>query len=75
MLIAAISEEGMGATMMSVEGPLIVRPSKTYVKHFVVPTFKEGQVVLMDNLQVHKSSRVRKFLENVGASVLFLAPY
>jgi transposase len=29
----------------------------------------------MDNLQVHKSTRVRKLIESAGASVLFLAPY
>jgi transposase len=29
----------------------------------------------MDNLQAHKSSRIRKLIESVGASVLFLPPY
>jgi transposase len=45
------------------------------VEHFLVPTLKKGQVVLMDNLQVHKSSRVRELIEGVGASVLFLPAY
>ena len=40
-----------------------------------MPTLKEGQVVVMDNLQAHKSTRVGKLIESVGASVLFLAPY
>ncbi len=40
-----------------------------------MPTLKEGQVVVMDNLQVHKSKKVRKLIESVGASVLFLPPY
>jgi transposase len=29
----------------------------------------------MDNLQARKSSRIRKLIESVGASVLFLPPY
>jgi transposase len=29
----------------------------------------------MDNLQVHKSARVREFIDEAGASVLFLPPY
>ena len=29
----------------------------------------------MDNLQVHKSRRVKELIEGVGAEVLFLPPY
>ena len=29
----------------------------------------------MDNLQAHKSTRIRKLIESAGASVLFLPPY
>lgn len=35
----------------------------------------EKEVVVMDNLQVHKSTRVRKLVEARGAEVLFLPPY
>ena len=73
-LIAAMSTEGMGQAM-SVEGATDGAAFETYVKHFLVPTLKEGQVVVMDNLQVHKSTKVRKLVESVGASVLFLPPY
>lgn len=45
------------------------------MEHFLCPTLKEGQIVVMDNLQVHKSSRVRELIEDRGASVLFLPPY
>jgi transposase len=36
---------------------------------------RKGQVVIKDNLQVHKSLRVRKLIEEAGASVLLLPPY
>jgi transposase len=45
------------------------------VEHFLVPTLKRGQIVVMDNLQVHKSLRVRKLIEGAGASVLFPPSY
>jgi transposase len=73
-LIAAMSAEGMEATM-SVEGATDGAAFEAYVKHFLVPTLKEGQVVIMDNLQVHKSTKVCKLVESAGASILFLPPY
>ncbi len=68
-----MSAEGMGQAM-SAEGATDGAAFETYVKHFLLPTLKEGQVVAMDNLQVHKSTRVRKLIESAGASVLFLPP-
>ena len=61
-LIAALSTEGLTAAM-SVEGATDGTAFETYVKHFLAPTLKEGQVVVMDNLQVHKSARVRELIE------------
>jgi putative transposase len=61
---------------MSVEGATDGAASlEAYVRHFLLPPLKEGQVVVMDNLQAHKSKRVRKLIESTGASVLFLPPY
>ena len=60
---------------MSVEGPTDGAAFETYIEHFLLPTLKDGQVVVMDNLQVHKSKRVRELIEGRGASVLFLPPY
>ena len=60
---------------MSVEGATDGAAFEAYVKHFLLPTLEEGQVVVMDNLQVHKSARVRTLIESAGASILFLPPY
>jgi transposase len=73
-LIASLSTEGVGAAM-SVEGATDAAAFETYVEHFLAPTLKAGQVVVMDNLQVHKSVRVRELIEGRGAEVLFLPPY
>jgi len=60
-LIASLSPQGIGAAM-SVEGATDGAAFETYVEHFLVPTLEEGQVVVMDNLQVHKSTRVRRLM-------------
>ena len=73
-LIASLSAEGLGAAM-SVEGATDGAAFQTYVKHFLVPTLKTGQIVVLDNLQVHKSLKVRELIEGAGASVLFLPSY
>jgi transposase len=73
-LIAFLSAEGIGAAM-SVEGATDGAAFETYIEHFLVPTLKTGQIIVMDNLQVHKSLRVRELLEGAGASVLFLPSY
>ena len=73
-LIASMSSEGIGATM-SVEGATDGTAFETYVEHFLLPTLERGQIVVMDNLQVHKSGRVKGLIEGVGAEILFLPPY
>ena len=80
-LIASLSSEGMGAAMSvegateSVEGATDGAAFEAYVEHFLAPTLKRRQIVVMDNLQVHKSKRVRELIEGAGAEVLFLPPY
>lgn len=73
-LICSLSAEGIGAAM-SVEGSTDSAAFQTYVKHFLAPTLKAGQIVVMDNLQVHKSAGVKKLIENAGCELLFLPPY
>ena len=73
-LIASLSAEGIGATM-SVEGATDGAAFETYVEHFLAPTLQRGQIVVMDNLQVHKSGRVKELIEGAGAEILFLPPY
>jgi transposase len=73
-LICSLSTEGVGAAM-SVEGATDGVAFETYVEHFLAPTLKAGHVVVMDNLQVHKSLRVKELVEARGAEILFLPPY
>ena len=40
-----------------------------------MPTLRPGDVVVLDNLAVHKQPEVRAAIEQVGAQVRFLPPY
>jgi transposase len=73
-LICSLGAEGIGA-VMNVEGATDGAAFEAYVEHFLTPTLKRGQIVVMDNLQVHKMKRVSKLVEGSGAEVLFLPPY
>jgi transposase len=46
-----------------------------WVKEFLVPTLRPGQVVILDNATFHKSEKTRKLIENAGCRLLFLPPY
>ena len=70
-LIASLSLEGLGASMM-LEGAANAAALEASVEHFLVPSLVKGQIVVMENLRVHKSARVRQLLEEVGCELLFL---
>ena len=73
-LLASMSLEGMGPSM-AVEGSTNKEVFEVYVEHFLAPTLKEGQVVVMDNLSAHKGARARKLIEERGCQLLYLPPY
>ena len=48
---------------------------KEYLRVFLVPTLKPGDIVVMDNLSSHKASGITEMIAAVGAQVRFLPPY
>ena len=48
---------------------------REYVRQFLVPTLRSGDIVVMDNLSSHKVSGIAPMIEAVGAEVRFLPPY
>ena len=46
-----------------------------YVEQVLAPTLSEGDIVVMDNLPVHKAAGVRAAIAAAGASLLYLPPY
>lgn len=47
----------------------------TYVETQLAPTLRPGDVVILDNLAVHKSAKAAACLKARGAWFLFLPPY
>lgn len=73
-LICALDSEGVKPSM-SVEGAVDGKAFESYIEHFLAPKLERGQIVVMDNLSVHKSKRVQRLIEEAGATLLFLPPY
>ena len=73
-LISSMNLEGMGASM-SIEGSADGDAFLLYIEHFLCPTLERGQVVVMDNLQVHKMKKVRELIEGRGCQLVFLPSY
>jgi transposase len=73
-LISSIGSEGIGPSM-SIEGPSETDSFGIYVREILVPKLKAGQIVLMDNLSVHKGKWVRELIERRGCQLWFLPPY
>ncbi len=57
------------------DGPINGASFLAYVRQFLVPTLKPGDIVVMDNLGSHKSQAVRHAIRAVGAKLFFLPPY
>jgi transposase len=73
-LIASLSVEGMGASMI-IEGAANAVAFEAYVEQVLVPSLLKGQIVVLDNLRVHKSARVRHVIAAQGCELLFLPAY
>src|SRR5205085_7094389 len=46
-----------------------------YIEQVLVPTLRLGDIVVLDNLTVHKQPEVQAAIERVGAQIRFLPPY
>ena len=74
LLAALTSQRGISAAML-VDGAADRVVFDLFVERVLIPTLKPGQVVIWDNLSVHKSQRAREQIEACGCQVLFLPAY
>jgi transposase len=58
-----------------IEGAMNGQMFLAYVKQCLAPTLKRGDIVVMDNLPVHKVAGVEQAIEAAGATLLYLPPY
>lgn len=73
-LVAALTPTGLQAAHHQPK-PMTTPTFLTYVQEVLCPTLRPGQVVVLDNLNVHKAATIRAAIEAAGCTLLFLPPY
>jgi transposase len=73
-LVAALTPDGVQTPWM-IEGAMDTATFEWSIAEQLAPTLRPGQVVVLDNLSVHKAARIREALAARGCSLLFLPPY
>jgi transposase len=73
-LIAALSRQGVMASMI-LDGAANGVAFEIYVEQILAPSLTAGQIVVMDNLSIHKGAKVRSAIEARGCQLLFLPSY
>jgi transposase len=73
-VIAALRPDAITAPAVF-DGPIDKASFRAYVEQVLVPTLRPGDVVILDNLAVHKQPEVRAAIERAGARLRFLPPY
>jgi transposase len=72
--IAALRQNRVTAPFV-LEGAMTGEIFRAYVKQFLVPTLKRGDIVFMDNVSVHKVVGIEEAIEAKGAILFYLPPY
>jgi transposase len=73
-MMAAIGIEGL-RTLGTLEGAVDGEAFGGWVEHFLAPKLKPGDIVLWDNLSVHKVASAREAISAAGAQLVWLPPY
>lgn len=73
-LFAALTPQGMGPALL-VAGGADHAACAAYFEHLLTPSLQPGQVVIMDQLNVHKGSAIRAAIEAAGCELRFLPAY
>lgn len=73
IVIAGLRVDGLTAPAFF-DSPLDNPTFLAYVEQVLVPTLRAGDVVVLDNLAMHKQPEVQAAIEQVGARLRFLPP-
>jgi transposase len=73
-LTAAVRLDGAGPCLV-LDGATDTQCFETYVERCLVPTLRPGDIVLMDNLNCHKTAEVERLVRSAGAEVRYLPAY
>ncbi len=71
---AALTTEGLLAAQV-LDGPMNGERFEAYIRQCLIPVLRPGQIVILDNLPVHKKITVRKAIQDAGCELKFLPAY
>jgi transposase len=72
--VTSLTLKGVGPGLILDEA-MTTRGFESYVQQVLAPTLQPGQIVGLDNLRQHKSTRGRELIEARGATIWFLPTY
>ena len=72
--VGALGLSGIKAIMM-IEGAVDGAVFEAFLKEMLAPTLHHGDIILMDNLKVHKGEEVEKIIHSAGAKLQYLPRY
>jgi transposase len=73
-LLAGLRLDGMTDSLV-IEGAVTTPVFEAFIEQVLLPTLRPGDLVVLDNLLVHKSSRVEQLLRKHDCQILFLPAY
>lgn len=72
--LATLTASGVGPSLVfegALDGPIFTQ----WISEHLVPSLRPGQLVLLDNLSVHKVAAARQAIEAAGCQLRFLPAY
>jgi transposase len=73
-LVTTLALTGLGPAMV-IDGPMTALAFEAFVERLLVPSLRTGQIVILDNLNVHTGERIRDLIEQAGCTLRFLPAY
>jgi transposase len=73
-LISSLTLQGVGESLI-LDGSANTEIFEISVEQILAPSLEPGQMVIMENLSIHKGKKVRQLIEARGCQVLFLPAY
>ena len=72
--VAGLRHQQLTAPLVA-DGPMDGEMFLAYVRQFLCPTLRPGDIVILDNLSSHKVAGVKQAIATAGATLLYLPPY
>lgn len=73
-VIATLTLQGIGPSIL-LPGATDGLAFEAYIEQVLAPTLRVGQIVILDNLSVHRSARVAKLIQARDCELWFLPSY